>query len=184
MTEKWYYLIIKKVRDGYMNSKVKNMIMAAMVAALCCVATMLVKIPSPLGGYLNAGDCVVLVAGFLFSPVYAFLAAGIGSGLADVFAGYTAYVPATFIIKGLMALIALFVFRLLIKKQNKVVARIAGAVLAEAFMVAGYLVFEGAFLYGFVPSLVNVIPNVMQGLAGIVLGLILTGIFEKYKITH
>ena len=165
-----------------MNSKVKNVVMASMVAALCCVATMLIKIPSPLGGYLNAGDCVVLVSGFVFSPAYAFVAAALGSALADVFSGYVIYAPATFVIKGIMALIALYVFRALSNKKSKTVSRIAGGVLAEIFMVLGYFVFEGVFLYGFIPSAVNIVPNMLQGVVGIVLGLVLTQIFEKYKI--
>ena len=77
-----------------------------MLAALTCVATIVIKIPSPLNGYINLGDCIVLLSGWLLSPVYGFFAAGLGSALADLFSGYAAYAPATFLIKGLMALIA------------------------------------------------------------------------------
>ena len=84
------------------NNKTKKIVMAAMFAALCCVATMIIKIPSPLKGYLNLGDCIVLLSGFMLSPVYAFLAAGLGSALADLLGGYVAFAPATFIIKALM----------------------------------------------------------------------------------
>ena len=63
----------------------KALVMAALLAALTCVATMIIKIPSPLKGYLNLGDCVVLLAGWTLSPAYAFLSAGLGSALYDVF---------------------------------------------------------------------------------------------------
>ena len=33
-----------------------------MLAALTCVATMVIKIPSPLNGYINLGDCIVLLS--------------------------------------------------------------------------------------------------------------------------
>ena len=56
----------------------QRIVIAAMMASLVCVATMVVKIPSPLNGYLNLGDCVVLLAGWMLSPAYGFLAAGIG----------------------------------------------------------------------------------------------------------
>ena len=79
-----------------------------MLAALTCIATMIIKIPSPLKGYLNLGDCVVLLSGWLLSPLYGFLAAGLGSGLADLISGYGVYVPATFIIKGVRAIAAYF----------------------------------------------------------------------------
>ena len=33
-----------------MNSRTKKIVMSSMLAALCCVATMIIKIPSPLKG--------------------------------------------------------------------------------------------------------------------------------------
>ena len=156
--------------------------MAALLAALTCVATMIIKIPSPLKGYLNLGDCVVLLAGWMLSPTYGFLAAGLGSALADTFSGYVTYVPATFVIKGLMALIAFYGFKLLHSKLGNISSRIISGIVAEVVMVAGYFIFEG-FLYGFAPSLVNIPANVIQGIAGLIIGTILVKVFEKSKIT-
>lgn len=156
--------------------------MAALLAALTCVATMIIKIPSPLKGYINLGDCVVLLAGWMLSPTYGFLAAGLGSALADTFSGYVTYVPATFVIKGLMALIAFYGFKLLHSKLGNISSRIISGIVAEVVMVAGYFIFEG-FLYGFGPSLVNIPANVIQGVAGLIIGTILVKVFEKSKIT-
>ena len=163
------------------NSKTKKLVMASLLAALCCVATMIIKIPSPLKGYLNLGDCVVLLSGWLLSPAYGFAAAGIGSALAAVFSGYVTYAPATFIIKGLMALIAYFGFKILQNKIGNLPSRIISGIVAEAIMVLGYFVFEG-FLYGFIPSIVNIPANAVQGVSGIIIGTILIKVFEKSKI--
>ena len=160
------------------NNKTKNIVLAAMLAALCCVATMIIKVPSPLKGYLNLGDCVVLLSGFMLTPVYGFLAAGIGSALADIFSGYIVYAPATFIIKGAMALVAYYGCKLLCNKIGTTPARILSGIVAEILMVLGYFVFEG-FMYGFVASLVNIPANAVQGVAGIILGVILAKIFDK-----
>ena len=165
-----------------MNTRTKKIVMAAMLAALACVATMIIKIPSPLKGYLNLGDCIVLVAGWMLSPMYGFLAAGLGSALADLFSGYVTYAPATFVIKGLMALIAFYGYKLLHNKIGNLPSRIITGILAEIMMILGYFVFEG-FLYGFVPSLVNIPANGVQGIAGLIIGVILIKIFEKAKIT-
>lgn len=164
-----------------MKTKTQKIVMAAMLAALCCVATMIIKIPSPLKGYLNLGDCIVLLSGWILSPLYGFLAAGLGSALADVFSGYVTYAPATFIIKGLMALIAYFGFKILQNKIGNLPSRIISGIVAEVIMVLGYFVFEG-FLYGFIPSIVNIPANAMQGLAGIILGIIIIKVFEKNRI--
>lgn len=160
------------------NNKTRKIVLAAMFAALCCVATMIIKIPSPLKGYLNLGDGIVLLSGFMMSPVYGFLAAGLGSALADIFSGYVVYAPATFIIKGAMALIAYYGFKLLHKKAGTTPSRIISGIVAEIVMVLGYFVFEG-FMYGFIPSAVNIPANAVQGIAGIILGVILAKIFEK-----
>ena len=164
------------------NNTTQRIVMAALLAALTCVATMIIRIPSPLKGYLNVGDCVVLLAGWMLSPTYGFLAAGLGSALADTFSGYVTYVPATFVIKGLMALIAFYGFKLLHSKLGNISSRIISGIVAEVVMVAGYFIFEG-FLYGFGPSLVNIPANVIQGIAGLIIGTILVKVFEKSKIT-
>ena len=163
------------------NNATKKIVIASMLAALTCVATMIIKIPSPLKGYLNLGDCVVLLAGWMLNPVYGFLAAGFGSALADLFSGYIIYVPATFLIKGFMALVAYFGFKLLHNKIGKLPSRILTGIVAEVLMVLGYFVFEG-FLYGFAPSVVNIPANSVQGVAGLILGCVLVRIFEKNKI--
>ena len=159
----------------------RNIVVSALLAALVCVATMLIKVPSPLKGYLNLGDGIVLLCGWLLSPVYGFLAAGIGSALADLFAGYVIYVPATFVIKGLMALVAYYGFRLLGKRIGNIPAMVLAGVLAEIIMVLGYYVFEG-FLYGFAESLVNIPANAVQGVAGIILGTVLNKTFQKTNL--
>ena len=163
------------------NNPIKRIVIAAMLVALTCVATMIIKIPSPLKGYLNFGDCVVLLAGWILNPVYGFLAAGLGSALADLFSGYVVYAPVTFIIKGLMALIAFYGFKLLHKKIGNLPSRIIIGVLAEAIMIVGYFVFEG-FMYGFGPSVVNIPANGVQGVAGLILGCVFVKVFEKTKI--
>lgn len=165
-----------------MNARTKNIVMAALMAALTCIATMIIHIPSPLKGYINLGDCIVLSAGWILSPAYGFLAAGLGSALADLFSGYVIYAPATFIIKGLMAVIAFYGFQMLHKKLVNFYSRIISGSAAEIVMILGYFVFEG-FLYGFIPSAVNIPANAVQGIAGLIIAMILMRVFEQSKIS-
>lgn len=162
-------------------STTKKVVTASMLASLVCVATMIIKIPSPLKGYLNLGDCVVLLTGWLLSPIYGLLAAGIGSALADIFSGYVAYAPATFVIKGLMAITAHFGFRFLHKRLSILSSRILSGTLSEIIMISGYFIFEG-FLYGFAPALVNIPANAIQGIAGLAIGVMLVKVFKNNKI--
>lgn len=163
-----------------MNTKTKKLVMAALMAALACVATMIIKIPSPLKGYINLGDCIVLLCGWLLSPMWGFLAAGLGSALADILSGYVIYGPATFLIKGLMSLVAFYGYKLLKDKCSNLASKIISGIAAEIVMLVGYFLFAG-ILYGFGPAVVNIPANAVQGIAGVVIGIILMKIFEKTK---
>lgn len=164
-----------------MKTTTQKIVISSMFAALICVATMLIKIPSPLKGYLNLGDGIVLLAAWILPLPYGVVAAGLGSALADLFSGYVVYAPATFVIKALMAVAAYSLYKLFSKKAKSTVSRVFSGILAEIVMILGYFLFEGV-LYGFVPSLVNIPVNAVQGVAGIVIGVVLITVFEKQNI--
>ena len=162
-----------------MKTRTQKIVLASMIAALCCIATMTIKIPTLVkGGYLNLGDSIVLLAGWLLSPMYGFLAAGLGSALADVFLGYFIYAPATFVIKGLMAVVVFCGCRYIKKKKASALWRVATCAVAEMVMVFGYFIFE-IFLYGFATSALNIPMSAIQGVAGLIVGIALIKIFEK-----
>lgn len=152
------------------RSKTERMVMTAMFAAIICVATMVIHIPSPLGGYANLGDTVVLLSAFLLGPVHGAVAAGIGSMLADIFLGFTQYAPATLAIKGGMALLAGWLFVRLTAAVNTAPRRVTASLLAgfvaELLMVAGYYLFALVFLRHEGAALLTIPPNVIQGLVG------------------
>ena len=79
------------------NTNLKQIVMTALFAALACVATMSIRIPTPgTGGYIHPGDAIVILSGVILGPVWGLLAAGIGSAMADLLGGYFIYVPITF----------------------------------------------------------------------------------------
>ena len=146
----------------------KKIIMTALFASLTCAATFVIKIPTPTMGYIHPGDALVLLSGALLGPFYGALAAGIGSALSDLFAGYMVYVPATALIKGICAAIAGWSIHLgpissadIFHGKGKETASashsffsnplfklIIGGGVSEILMVLGYFLFE-IFLLGF-----------------------------------
>ncbi len=161
-----------------MRSKIQKTVMAAMLAALCTAGTMVIKIPSPLGGYVHLGDCIVILCAFLLPLRYAALAAGIGSALADILVGYAAYAPATFVIKAATAAVAFLVVRALSEKGSTIWGKAFAALLGEAVMVLGYFAYEAVFLYG-LSAAVNIPMNAVQGIFGASAGAILGRLLEK-----
>lgn len=157
----------------------KKLVLSSLIAALICAATSLIKLPTPLG-YIHAGDAPVVLAAYLLSPTYGFLAAGIGSCLADVFSGYAVYAPVTFLIKGGMVLVIYWIQKLPVKSNKTLIRQILATLAAETVMVLGYYVFEG-FLYGFGPALASVPFNVLQGLVGASVGILLVRVLKKSR---
>ena len=160
--------------------KVKKLVLAALFAALAYCATLIIHIPSPIGGYLNLGDCIVLLAGWLLGPAYGAAAAGLGSALADLTLGYTSYIPGTFVIKALMAVVAYYAAKAVPGKT--VVKSVVSGVLAEVVMVGGYFCFEAVILGYGLGAVAGVASNLMQALAGIVCAVLIKLILDKKNL--
>lgn len=156
--------------------KTKKLVLSALLAALVCVSTIVINVTLPGGGYFNLGDCFVIASGVILGPLFGFLAAAIGSGLADVISGYALYVPATFIIKGLMALVVGFICL----KNKKMLNVFLSGILAEIIMIAGYFLYELA-LNGFSLAILGVAGNALQGVAGVVSSFALVLLLTKNK---
>lgn len=166
------------------DSKVYKLSVTALLTALTCVATMAIKVPTPTQGYVNLGDVMVLVCGWLLGPGYGFFAAGIGSALTDLLGGYVTYVPGTLVIKGLMAVVAYFLaFPGRGNWRLQPVVRFFSGVAAEAVMVLGYFAYEAVLLgYGLAAG-ASVPSNMVQGIFGLVGGLALYVLLRKSGVT-
>ena len=78
-----------------MKTTTQKLVLASLLAALIFLATTFFKIPSPFKGYINLGDCVIIITAWILTPRYSFFAAGIGSALADLISGFVIYYKRT-----------------------------------------------------------------------------------------
>lgn len=157
---------------------IKKLVLTAFFAALTFVATMIIQIPTPTNGYINLGDSIVLVSGYLLGPVFGGFAAGLGSALADLVA-YPMYAPATFVIKFSMALISGLLFKLF---RKHTLGAILCGVVGELIMIAGYYFFEATFMgFGWFAALSGVSSNIFQAIAGLCSSVLLIQAFSDKK---
>lgn len=154
------------------NQKLIRLAYGGMFAAAIAVATMFFKVPI-IVGYIHLGDGLIFLAAAVLGP-FAALAAGIGSALADLASGYFIYIPVTFCIKALMALIASWGFRHKLGFWQTVCLY----TFCEAFMVGGYFLFEW-FIYGPETATVAVAFNAVQGIVGMAVGCVLVSFFKN-----
>ena len=174
------------------DKKIVKMVFTALFAAIICVVTMMIRLPS-LGpnGCVNIGDTFVLLSAWVIGGPYGALAAGIGSGLADLLAGYGVYVPGTAIIKFAMAFAAWILYRIVKgkddKKSDKAEARkaaayLSSAIIAEVIMVVGYFVYE-FFILGYGSgAAAAIISNLFQGGANIIISVVIVNALERVHL--
>lgn len=158
--------------NNHMN--LKQTVMTALFAALACVATMSIRIPTPgTGGYIHPGDAIVILSGVILGPVWGLLAAGIGSAMADLLGGYFIYVPITFAVKGLIAFIAGMIYHRLGKtSKTQYTAVILGGVADIILVAGGYFLCEIP-LYGVSAAAASIPANLIQGLGGLIIAFVL-----------
>ena len=157
------------------DKQVRRLAMSGVMAALVFVMTYLPKVPVPVtGGYVHLGDGMVFLAAMLLGPM-GVAAAAVGSALSDLVGGYMTYLIPTFLIKGVMALVAWKLY-----KPGNWLQIIIAFILAEVVMVAGYFAFE-AVLYGVPAALGAVGPNAIQGVAGVAVGLLCATLVPRLK---
>ncbi len=162
-----------------MKNNLTCLVKAAVFAALACVCTMLIAIPLGGAGYANLGDTVVIAAGFFCGPVWGTLAAAIGSALADIFSGFALYAPATFVIKGCMALTVAMICKS-VNKNGFTVRLVPASVCAEVIMVLGYFLYE-IVIYNPATAIADIPGNAVQGVCGIVFSMVLVNVLNANK---
>jgi len=155
----------------------KKLVETALFTALCCILTMVIQIPTPTNGYVNLGDCGVLLSAWILGPAYGAVAAALGSAMADIFSGYAHYAPATFLIKGSMAVAAGMIAHASHAKGKKsaLLFRWVGALFAEVVMVLGYFLYAALLLGNGFGAIASIPGNFIQGVFSIAAAMALSG---------
>ncbi len=143
----------------------------AILTAITVVFTLIVRVPTPIKGYISLCDVVIVFSAYLFGPFTALIAGGLGTGIADIIGGYAQWAPFSFIIHGLQGLlIGLIAKKGITSGSASLLRMILGGVVGMVVMVGGYYLVGGIF-YGFEPSLVEIPLNLMQSGVGVILGI-------------
>jgi uncharacterized membrane protein len=135
------------------------------------LCTIIIRIPSIKGGYINFGDIMIFITSAFLGRTAGLLAGGIGSALADILAGYSIYAPATLIIKGLEGLFCAMIMGKMKKENTNIPRLVIALVVSAAWMFFGYFMYEyeiGGLLFanqgfGAATAILNLPGNVFQG---------------------
>ena len=140
--------------------QVNTIPLIAIMTAVTTVLTMLVKIPTPIRGYLNLSDTMIYFSAYAFGPWVGGIIGGLGPALSDLISGYPQWAIFTFVIDGLQAVL--------------------GSVIAGVWKVFGYFI-AGGILSGFGPALGEIAGNSFQMAVGLIVGFALfTAVRQAY----
>ena len=164
------------------RNKTYTLVITALFIALTYVATWLINIRLPLvgsGGLIHLGNVPLFIGAMLYGRTTGALAGAFGMGLFDLFSGWTAWAPFTFVIVGAMG----YVVGLMAEKKpfkNTNVNNIVSIILALIIKIVGYY-FAEVILYGnWVAPLGSIPGNILQvGVAGVIV-LVIIPQFRKY----
>lgn len=148
----------------------------AVMVAVVTVATGFLRVPIPgTGGYVHLGDIFVFFSAFAFGPVIGAIAGGIGCGLADVLGGYAVWAPLTLVAHGVQGLVAGY-----FGKGKDVGGLVVAWLLGAICLVGLYFLGELLPVYGGLAGAVTeIVPNIMQALAGGIVGIPLLLLIRK-----
>lgn len=143
----------------------KDLVITGLLTAMVLVATMFINIRLPIsinGGLIHMGNVVLFLSAFVFGKKKAMIAGAFGMGMFDVLAGWTAWAPFTFVIRGVMGYVIGSFALANGKNGDNIIYNFIGIVVAGIFMVGGYYLTE-VILYGNWLAPVTSIPgNLLQ----------------------
>ena len=162
------------------NKNIQKLVFAALLGALTFCATW-ISVPTGIGN-VNLGDGILLLGAWILGGPWSVIACALGATLTDIVGGYTIYAPATLIIKALMGIVAILVYKLLTRASHLVRYLLSG-ITAELVMIVGYFIYEALVLsFGFA-ALTSIPFNAIQGTLAVIIAMIIHQLLEKANLT-
>ena len=160
------------------NRNALKVAMVAVLTAVVVVFTLVVRIPTA-KGYLNLCDVAICFIAFTFGPWSAFIAAGLGTALADLISGYAQWAPISFVVHGVEGLLIALIVR---QKGNEAVSifrKLLAGLVCIATVSLGYFALSALFISTASVAAAEIPGNIAQSGVGFVLGLGVSSAVKK-----
>ncbi|MEF9921398.1 MAG: ECF transporter S component [Anaerovoracaceae bacterium] len=166
------------------RSTTYTVVINGLFIALIFVATWLINIRLPFigsGGLIHLGNVPLFVGAMMYGRKTGAITGAFGMALFDLFSGWTAWAPFTFVIVGLMG----YTIGLISEKKpfkKAYICNIFAVIMAIAIKIVGYYFTEVILFGNWITPLGSIPGNIIQvGVAGI---LVLTCIEKLKKIAR
>ena len=157
------------------SATVRHLVFTALLTALTLIFGRFFLIPLPwTHGNINLCDVGIFIGAMLLGPWAGGFIGGFGAMFLDLISGFAQYAPFSFISHGLEGIVAGLVFKYVRGKWG----RISGVAAGTIVMVVGYF-FSDAILYTWATGAAGIFPNLIQGIVGSVIALLIASPVEK-----
>ena len=158
------------------SRQLKRLILAGLLLAITIVFGRLFIIPIPwTHGNVNLCDAGIFIAAMLLGPAYGTIVGGLGGMMLDLISGFTQYSIFSLIAHGLEGLVTGIIYKHVgNRKIGQWCALLSGAIV----MVIIYLVADSV-LYNFVAGLLGIGTNLLQGIVGDVIAMLVVPSIKK-----
>lgn len=163
------------------NKKTFRIALCGVMTALVCLATFInIRLPFVSnGGLVHLGGVVLIVSAYIMPSFDAGISMGLGMGLFDLFGGWTAWAPFTFVIRFFQG----FILGKFLEKGKRSY-EIIGLILSCVIEMAGYY-FAEAILYGNLIVPFSSMPGeLVLNTVAIAIGVPLAKSLIKFKVSY
>lgn len=176
----------KKLKEKKETRQItRKMAFSAIGVALVTISTAFLQLNLGVS-FVCLGDVLIFVISIIFGPTVGFISGGFGSFFGDMIA-YPTTMFYTLIIKGIEGLvIGLIAWRFRKVKKTLLVSNalwLLEMFVGSVIMVGGYFIAK-AFFYGTMEkALVSLVPNILQAVISMILGLAILNVFPNKKFS-
>lgn len=135
-----------------------------------------IRLPfAPNGGLIHLGNVPLFLAAIIFGKKTGALSGAFGMGLFDLFSGWTAWAPFTFVVVGLMG----FSVGAITEKKKGFGWKVVAILVACVIKIVGYYIAEGIIYGNWITPASSIPGNLLQVGVAAVIVLIIAGQLQK-----
>lgn len=163
----------------------KDIVISGILIALVFIATKFINIRLPIsinGGLIHLGNTMLFLSAIVFGKKQGAISGAFGMGLFDILSGWVSWAPFTFIIRGVMGYIIGSIAWRSGRNGNIFMFNLIGIIVSGIWMIVGYYITEGVLYGNWISPATSIPGNIVQIVAGAVIGLPLITALKKTKV--
>lgn len=164
---------MKKITSSS-NARTFNLILTSMAIALVFVATYLLNIKLPIaanGGLVHLGTAMLFIIAILFGPKTGMIAGAVGMGLFDLFGGWTAWAPITFLARGLQGYVVGRIAWSNGRNGGSKTFNLLATIVSIPLMIGGYYIGESIIFSSWIIPAASIPGNIAQNVLGVLVAI-------------